>query len=281
MESEGKREMVAPEPQSGASGLRARVARFAEATPFTGFITFLICLNAITLGLESFDRFEPYADWLRLLDLLFIAIFVFEMAVRIWAAGPAFFRSGWNVADFLIVAGSAMAASNIFAALRAFRILRLLRVVTFVPRMRTVVRALVDAVPGIISVAIVAVLIVYVFAVIACSLYGDTHPELFGNVFISMYTLFQIITLEGWKEIADDVQAEHPTAWIYFLLFVLVGTFTMLNLFIAIVVRVVEEEADETEDFIHEETDQVLKEIRVLSEKLDTLEAKLTRREGT
>ncbi|RFB06080.1 ion transporter [Parvularcula marina] len=275
MEQDYKAKDVAQLPQTPLARARARLVELVEAPWFSNAVMALICLNAITLGLETFDRFDPWRPWLHLFDLLFVTVFVIEMVLRIAAYGPSFFRSGWNIADFVIVAGAALAASNLFAALRAFRVLRLLRVVTVVPRMRTVVRALVDSVPGIISVAIIAVLIVYVFAVIAGSLYGETHPNYFGNVFTSMYTLFQIITLEGWRDIADDVQADHPMSWIFFLTFVLVGTFTMLNLFIAIVVRVVEEEADETEEFIHEETDHVLQELKVLSAKIDELKARL------
>lgn len=268
-------DQVAQAPHSNVQGARAHLLRLVEAPWFTGAVMVLIVLNAVTLGLETFEAFKPYEAWFQIIDLLFVVIFVVEIVLRIVAFGPSFFRSGWNVADFLIVVGSALAASNLFAALRAFRVLRLLRVVTVVPRMRTVVKALMDSVPGIISVAIVAILIVYVFAVIAGTLYGETHPELFGNVFISMYTLFQIMTLEGWRDIADSVQAEHRWAWVYFITFVLVGTFTMLNLFIAIVVRVVEEESDETEELIHEETDQVLTEIRKLTAKIDALERRL------
>lgn len=260
------------------AGARARIQRWVESPVFTGAITLLICLNAVTLGIETFPSMQPYQPMLHVVDLVFVIIFVVEIVLRMAAAGPSFFRSWWNVADFIIIAGSAMAASNLFVALRAFRILRVLRVVTAVPRMRTVVQALVDSIPGILSVALVAALVIYVFAVIAGSLYGETHPEYFGNVFVSMYTLFQIITLEGWREIADAVQADHPSAWLFFLIFVLVGTFTMLNLFIAIVVRVVEEESDETEDTVHEEADHIIAEVRLLADKIDRLEARLSER---
>lgn len=263
------------ETAQGASDIRTRLRRLVEAPAFNAVIMTLICLNAVTLGLETFEFARPYRGLLHLIDLCFVTVFLIEIAMRVIAAGPRFFTSPWDVADFIIVVGSALAASNLFAALRAFRILRLLRVVTIVPRMQVVVKALVDSIPGILSVAVVAMLVVYVFAVIAGALYGDTHPEYFGNVFVSMYTLFQIITLEGWREIADSVQAQHPLAWIFFVGFVLVGTFTMLNLFIAIVVRVVEEESDETEEVVHEEVDHVLIELRALSAKIDRLEEKV------
>jgi voltage-gated sodium channel len=139
---------------------------------------------------------------------------------------------------------SLFAASSGFAAIRAFRVLRVLRVVTIIPRMRTVVSALLEAIPGIASVGVVVILIVYVFAVIGSSLYGDAHPAIFGDVFTAMYTLFQVMTLEGWPDIAAQVSTTHPRSWAFFLTFVLIATFTMLNLFVAIVVRAVEEDTD-------------------------------------
>ena len=110
--------------------------------------------------------------------------------------------------------------------------------------MRTVVSALFEAIPGIASVGVIVVLIVYVFSVIAANLYGPTHPEIFGDVFVAMYTLFQVMTLEGWAEIANEVAQTHRQSWIFFLTFVLIATFTMLNLFVAIVVKVIDEDSD-------------------------------------
>ena len=138
------------------------------------------------------------------------------------------------------------------------------------PRMRVVVAALLDAIPGIASVGIVLVLILYVFAVIAANLYGPEHPDLFGNVFVSMYTLFTIMTLEGWREIADAVAETHPRSWAFFLTFVLIATFTMLNLFVAIVVRVVEEDSEE---LAAAQTEEIRSEIRALREDIAALAA--------
>ena len=167
-----------------------------------------------------------------------------KSACALWPIALIFSKNGWNLFDFVVITISLIAATSGLAALRAFRVLRILRVITVIPRMRVVVSALLDAIPGIASVGVVLALIIYVFAVIGASLYGSAHPAIFGDVFQAMYTLFQVMTLEGWPDIAAQVRETHPRSWAFFLSFVLIATFTMLNLFVAIVVRVVEEDSE-------------------------------------
>ena len=226
----------------------ARLRAFLETRLFQNTILVLIVLNAISLGLETIPAIKgQYARELYRLDLVFLGIFVIELVARIYAYRRQFFRNGWNLFDFIIISASVVALPNAFSALRAFRVLRVLHLVTVMPRMRVVVSALIDSIPGIISVGVVVVLILYVFAVIASNLFGDAHPDLFGTVFASMYSLFQVMTLEGWPDMARRVGETHPWSWAFFVTFVLIATFTMLNLFVAIVVRVVEEDSDELE----------------------------------
>lgn len=216
-----------------------------ESPFFQGTVLVLILANAVILGAETLPGVKESAGpSLLVVDRFIIYAFAVEIALRLFAYRLAYFKSGWNLFDLLIVLVSLFAATSGFAAIRAFRVLRVLRVVTIIPRMRTVVTALLDAIPGIASVGIVVVLIVYVFAVIGAKLYGEAHPAIFGDVFTSMYTLFQVMTLEGWPDIAGDVSRTHPRSWMFFLTFVLIATFTMLNLFVAIVVRTVEEDSD-------------------------------------
>ena len=202
-------------------------------------------------------------------NMYFLLIFTVELLFEFLAQGPRkYFRNGWNVFDFLIVVVSIGAATSGLAALRAFRVLRVLRVITVIPRMRVVVSALLDSIPGIASVGVVLALIVYVFAVIAANLYGPQHPELFGDVFEAMYTLFQVMTLEGWPDIASQVADTHKRSWIFFLTFVLIATFTMLNLFVAIVVRVVEEDSEPVVDEVIENQRMILQELAAIREEL-------------
>lgn len=224
---------------------REKVKGFIESGFFQTVILILILVNAVILGADTLDGVKEKAGGaLQLLDRIIVYAFVAEIMMRLYAERLPYFKNGWNIFDFIIVFVSLFAATSGLAAIRAFRVLRVLRVVTVIPRMRTVVSALLDAIPGIASVGVILILIVYVFAVIAANLYGPQHKEIFGDVFTSMYTLFQVMTLEGWAEIAAEVGRTHPRSWIFFLTFVLIGTFTMLNLFVAIVVRVVEEDSD-------------------------------------
>jgi len=227
------------------SAQRRKVEKLVESNAFQGVVLALIIINAVILGAETFPGIkERLGGALMLIDRVIIYAFVGEIILRILAERNAYLRNGWNIFDFIIVMISLMAATSGLAALRAFRVLRVLRVITVIPRMRLVVSALLDAIPGIASVGVVLALIVYVFAVIAANLYGEAHPERFGDVFAAMYTLFQVMTLEGWPDIAAEVAETHTRSWVFFLTFVLIATFTMLNLFVAIVVRVVEEDAD-------------------------------------
>ena len=224
------------------------IKRFVDHQAFQYFILVIILLNAFLLGFETLlEADAPLHRVLGWIDAVFLAIFVVEIGLRLIAYRLSFFKSGWNIFDLLIIAISALSFSSGISALRAFRVLRVLHLFTVIPRMRVVVTALLDAIPGIASVGVIVLIVVYVFAVVAANLYGPAHPDLFGGVFVSMYTLFQVLTLEGWAEIAASVATTHPQSWIFFITFVLIGTFTMLNLFVAIVVRVVDEDSDALE----------------------------------
>ena len=255
--------------------MREQVTRLVESRPFQGAVLVLIIVNAVILGAETLPGVREGAGHaLIVTDRIIIYAFAVEVALRIYAHRTEYFKAGWNVFDFLIVLVSLFAATSGVAAIRAFRVLRVLRVVTIIPRMRVVVSALLDAIPGIASVGVVVILIVYVFAVIGANLYGPKHPEIFGDVFVSMYTLFQVMTLEGWPDIAREVSRTHPRSWVFFLTFVLIATFTMLNLFVAIVVRVVEEDSDPWFDDLLTQNAEILDELKEVKEMLAALKAR-------
>ena len=256
---------------------QTKVEKLVNSRAFQFGVLVLIIINAVILGAETFSGVkERLGPVLMLADRVILYAFVGEIILRIFAERGRYFRNGWNIFDFLIVLVSLVAATSGLAALRAFRVLRVLRVITVIPRMRLVVSALLDSIPGIASVGVVLALIVYVFAVIAANLYGPAHPERFGDVFTAMYTLFQVMTLEGWPDIAGEVAETHSRSWAFFLAFVLIATFTMLNLFVAIVVRVVEEDADpqfdevtENQKALREDIADLRQEIAALTQKLD------------
>lgn len=254
--------------------MRETVKKLVESRGFQTLVLGLIVVNAIVLGADTLPavRDSSLQPAFGAIDRVIIYAFTVEVGLRLFAFRGSYFKSGWNIFDFLIVLVSLFATSSGLSAIRAFRVLRVLRVVTIIPRMRTVVAALLEAIPGIASVGVVLLLIDYVFAVIGASLYGPEHPEIFGDVFAAMYTLFQVMTLEGWPDIARQVGETHPNSWLFFLTFVLIGTFTMLNLFVAIVVRAVEED---TESPVHE----VIEQNKALAAELSEIKTMLARLE--
>ena len=187
----------------------------------------------------------------------------------------------------LINAVTLMPATGQFSVLRALRVLRVLRILTLVPSMRRVVGALLASIPGLSSIALVLLLIYYVFAVIATKLFGDAFPQWFGSLGESLYTLFQIMTLESWSMgIARPVIDVFPAAWAFFVIFILVATFTMLNLFIAIIVNAMqsftESETESTRVAVDEARDHIEsdlhREMRALRAEIDGLRQLLATR---
>jgi voltage-gated sodium channel len=221
------------------AGLQAAIRRRLENARVQQFIMLLIIVNAIILGLETVPAaMAQYGSLLVAVDQLILAIFVVEIVLRIYAHRLRFFRDPWSLFDFSVVAIALIPASGPLAVLRALRILRVLRLLTLVPSMRRVVGALLGSIPGLTSIAAVLMLIYYVFAVIATKLFGENFPQWFGSIGESLYSLFQIMTLESWSMgIVRPVMEQHPQAWIFFIVFILIATFTMLNLFIAIIVN--------------------------------------------
>ena len=235
-------------PPDGTSvGWRGRLLAFLEHRRVQQGIITLILINAILLGLETWPVAMAAAGTLILaLDRAILGIFVVEIILRLSVHGRRFWLDPWSVFDFCVVAIALIPASGQFAVLRALRVLRVLRLLTMVPSMRRVVGALLAAIPGLGSIAVVLLIIYYVFAVIATNLFAAAFPEWFGSLGRSLYTLFQIMTLESWSMgIARPVMEQFPQAWILFIAFILIATFTMLNLFIAIIVNAMQSFTDD------------------------------------
>ncbi|MFN3595138.1 MAG: ion transporter [Thiobacillaceae bacterium] len=221
------------------AGLRERLRGFIEDARTQRVVLILILINAVALGLETSPSVMAMAGpYILALDKAILSVFVAEIAIRLFVHRLAFFRDPWSVFDFLVVAIALVPATGQFSVLRALRVLRVLRILTIVPSMRKVVGALLAAIPGLGSIALVLAIIYYVFAVIATNLFATTYPVWFGDIGRSLYTLFQIMTLESWSMgIARPVMEHFPYAWAFFIPFILIATFTMLNLFIAIIVN--------------------------------------------
>lgn len=224
------------------TGFVAKIQTLVESSNFQNFILFVIILNAITMGLQtSHSMNERFGLLLEGIDKAALVIFIIEILLKFIVYRLRFFTSGWNVFDFLVV-GIAIAPNmgmlSVLRTLRTFRALRGLRILSMVPEMREVISALVTAIPGMTSIFGVMGLIFYIGAILATSLFGNAFPDWFGNLGASLYTLFQVMTLESWSMgIVRPVMEVYPWAWVFFVLFIGVTTFAVLNLFVAVLVN--------------------------------------------
>jgi voltage-gated sodium channel len=254
------------------------------------FIMALIVLNAITLGIEtSHAAMDRYGPILHLIDRTVIAVFVVEIAARLIVLRAAFFRDGWNIFDLIVVGIALVPATEAFSVLRALRALRILRLITAVPTLRRVVGGLVTALPGMASIILLIGLIYYVCAVMAVNLYGEEFPKLFGTLGASLFTLFTIMTLEGWVDgVVRPIMETHPYAWLFFIPFIIGTTFTVLNLFIGVIVNAMQQEyakvaAAELEaerEIVKEEMGPILREIKDLKAEFTALRKEFGGRSG-
>ena len=254
-----------------------KIEKIVESSLFQNFIIGVIIFNGITMGLETSKEFmATYGPIIYFLDTAVITIFTIEIIMRIYVYKLPFFKNGWNLFDFTIVAISLVPSSAGFEILRILRVFRLFRLVTVVPQMRKIVIALVSVIPGMLSIAGLLILLFYIFAIMATQLYAQTFPEWFGTLGESFYTLFQIMTLESWSMgIVRPIMEQHPYAWTFFIPFIFIVTFIMINLIIAIVVDAMNEIKDDEEqhiiDEIHLSEDHTKVEVEKLRDEIKEL----------
>lgn len=219
-------------------GWRGQIERFMARQFTQRLLIVLIVINAIILGIETNKEIMAMiGDELILIDHAILWIFIAEIVVLIAARGWHFFRDPWCIFDFLVVAIALVPATGSLSVLRALRVLRILRLINKIESMRRVVSALLGSLPGLGSVFGLVLIVFYVSGVIATNMYASEFPERFGTLGMSFYTLFQVMTLEGWsEEIARPIMAIYPSAWIFFLIFIFISTFIVVNLFVAVIV---------------------------------------------
>ena len=250
------------------------IIKFVENSKFQNFIIALIVINGITMGLEtSKDVMQSYGSIIHIFDKFVITVFTIEIILRIYAHRVSFFKDSWSIFDFIIVTMSLIPASAGFEIFRILRVFRLLRLITVVPQMRKIVLALLSVIPGMASIAGLLSLFFYIFAIMATGLYAESFPQWFGSLGESFYTLFQIMTLESWSMgIVRPIMEVHPYAWTFFIPFIFMVTFIMINLIVAVVVDAMAEinSSDEfkgdTKDPVHDEIIELRAEIRELKE---------------
>lgn len=262
---------------SEETGITKWMLWIVESAWFRNFILAVIIINTIVLGFETWPRaMDAAGDFIYLLDRLAIIIFTVEIAMKLVAYRLRFFKDGWNIFDFIIVAVAYVPSSAGLSVLRALRILRALRLISIVPSMRKVVQGLLSAIPSMGAVVILLVLTFYIAAVMATKLFGATFPQWFGTLGESLYTLFQVMTLESWSMgIVRPIMEVHPFAWMFFVPFVLVSAFVVLNLFIAIIVNSMQEEQGEVS---HQERDAILHEIKAMRSEMEQLKMSIERK---
>lgn len=266
---------------------REKVKQFVEKNSFQTFIIALIIFNSITIGMETSDYImNSFGRTLLLIDKIILAIFVIEILLKLYAYRFGFFRSGWNVFDFLIVAIALLPASGTLAVLRSLRIFRSLRLIKNLPRLRFIVESLLLSLPSIGWIFVLLTLVFYVFSVIGTKLFAASFPQWFGTLWASMFSLFQVMTLEGWAEIARSVNEKYPFSNVYFISFILIASYTTLNIFIAIVVNTMSEiqqkiskqESEKLGNIIQDENEELRNDIRNLKEQIIKMEEKLSKR---
>ena len=264
---------------------RAKLRAFLEQEWVKRTILGIIIFNAITLGLGTSDRVEAsFGGILHFVDRVVLGIFVVELSLKLYAFGLNFFKSAWNLFDLFVVGVGLAPQTENLSALRGLRVIRAMRLLSVVPQMRAVVQALLDALPGMGAVIVMLSIVYYVFAVMATIMYGDKFDEWFGTVGRSLYSLFQIMTLESWSMgIVRPVMKEFPGAWAFFVPFIVITAFSVLNLFIGLLVNTMqaavedntEEEFERLRDLVKLETDQVDAHVLELKEELRNIRSEL------
>lgn len=262
--------------------LRGKTLEFVERDSVKNAILGVIIFNAVTLGMSTSENINSViGPALKVIDQIVLMIFVAELALKFFAYGiRGFFANPWNIFDFIVVGLGLLPDKGGLSALRGLRVIRAMRLLSVIPQMRAVVQALLDALPGMGAVIIMISIVFYVFGVMATLMYGPDFNEWFGTLGRSLYSLFQIMTLESWSMgIVRPVMEVHPYAWAFFVPFIIITAFSVLNLFIGLLVNTMQaavEEENEAEfenlrelvksetDIVNENVTEMLAEIRAL-----------------
>ena len=265
----------------------SRLGAAIEGLWFRNFITGLIVLNAIVLGVLTYsDELNPtFVRYLNFFDLAVTIVFALEIGIKIFVYRLKFFTVGWNWFDFVVVGVSLISTLHVFTVLRALRVLRILRLLHIVPMLRRITEALFRALPGMGAIVAVLALLTYVGAVMATTMFGNTGKEevdeLFGDLPSSAYSLFQVMTMDGWRfEVVEKVvDAGYPYAPLFFLVFIFIASFAVLNLFIALIVEALAESARaaqlEQQEHLDEELEEADRERREMLERLRDIQKEL------
>ena len=257
-------------------------ARLANSHSLEYFIIGVIIANGVLLGLETSPTLvAKYGQWMHWGNQAALVIFIVEAAIKIVAQFPRphrYFLDGWNVFDFLVVVFALVPATGQFAMVaRLARLLRIVRLVSAIQDLRLIVAALVRSIPSVMHVILLMSIVVYIYAIMGYHLFHEHDPDNWRNLGVSLLTLFNIITLEGWTEVMNTAMDKHPLAWVYFVSFVVLGTFVVINMFVAIIINNLDDAKRERLEELQTPptSDELLREIRSTQDALRRLEERL------
>ena len=271
-----------------------KLKKFVESSVFQNIILVVIVINSTVLGLQTSSSInDSIGDILSVIDIICLGIFIVEMLLKMVAYKFfGYFKNGWNWFDFIIVMTSVLSGLAIlssFRILRVFRVFRSLKglrgfkMVSSLKPLQIIISVIGKSIPGISWTALLLLIIYYIFSIIGVSQFGEVFPDWFGNIPKAMYTLFQVMTLESWSMgISRPVMAEFSYAWAYFVPFVLISAFVMMNVVVGIVVNAISEVAEYNKKEEHEEngTADIKAEIDAVKEHLEKLETMLAKNEN-
>ena len=265
--------------------MRELAERLTKARAFEFGIIGLIIANGVLLGLETSPRILDHAgDWLHFGERFILWVFVAEAALKIFAVSPKvdrYFRDGWNLFDFTIVVLAFIPAVGPFAIVaRLARLARILRLVSALPELRLIVTTMVRSIPGMLNIVVLISIVAYIYAIIGYQMFHEHDPEHWRSLGISLLSLFRVITLEDWTDIMYTAMELHPWAWLYFVSFVVLASFVVINLFIAVVINNLNNVKEERLRAIQQpkSTDALINELRATQESLRRLEEDLRQR---
>lgn len=264
-----------------------RVAqRLVSAPSFEYVIIALIVGNGALLGVEtSPELVRRYGEWMHLGNQVVLAVFILEAMVKMVAVAPhvdRYFRDGWNVFDFLVIVFSLIPATGEYAMIaRLARLLRVLRLISTIQELRLIVSTLVRSIPSMGHVMLLMSIIFYIYGIMGYQLFHEHDPTHWRNLGISLLSLFRVVTLEDWTDLMYTAMELHPLAWMYFVSFVVVGTFVVINLFIAVVLNNLDEAKAERLRELEQPVsrEEILRDLRATQRALRRLEERLERRE--
>ena len=226
--------------------MQAFCHRLVNGRYFNPLIIALIILNGIVIGAETSETLNAaYSDWFHLLNRLILGVFIIEAVLKITAVWPTpgrYFKDGWNLFDFSIVVLSLIPATGELAMVaRLLRLLRVVRLISAIPELRLIVSTLIRSLPSMGHVIMLMSIIFYIYGVMGYHLFHEHDPVHWDTLGLGLLTLFRIVTLEDWTDVMYTAMEWHPLAWIYFVSFVVLGTFVVVNLFIAVVLNNLDE----------------------------------------